>query len=389
MKQEVSSYLFTFKDTLYELSKYIYNNPEDSFHEYKASSYIKKILKEHNFKVTDNFLQIPTSFYAEFGSGHPKICYLCEYDAVQGSNHAAGHNLISAMSIGAGISLSKIIGKLKGTVVIIGCPGELVGSSKVTMAKQGIFDDIDTVLMAHPDTVTAESGMSLAVLPISIKFKGENGFSYLKSDGYSPLDANIFTFTGLNLLMKGFTKDICIDGVINNGGLTHALSSDETEARFFIRASTMKSALLVENKIRELVNTASLLTGMKSNISLYELPYEELISNPTLSRIFSHNLKECGIIDCVGVKNTDAGLSIGTVSHKVPCIHPYISIVEDSKLSNTSNEFQKACISDYAHEISLKTAQALALTGIDLLMNETLLSEIKSEFFKSQESLTK
>jgi Metal-dependent amidase/aminoacylase/carboxypeptidase len=95
MKQEIITYLSTIKQQLFDLSKYIYDNPEHSFNEYKSSKYIINILRQNNFNITENFLNIPTAFFAQYGSGHPKICYICEYDAVENKGHINGHNLIS------------------------------------------------------------------------------------------------------------------------------------------------------------------------------------------------------------------------------------------------------------------------------------------------------
>ena len=46
------------------------------------------------------------------------------------------------------------------------------------MVRQGVFDDIDAVLVAHPDIVTSESGSSSAIVPMEVKFSSSNGFSF-------------------------------------------------------------------------------------------------------------------------------------------------------------------------------------------------------------------
>ncbi|BDR79800.1 hypothetical protein [Clostridium tetani] len=64
MKQYIKSYINTIDNDLYNISKYIYENPESSFNEYKACNYLTNILKQNNFKVKDNFIDISTSFFA-------------------------------------------------------------------------------------------------------------------------------------------------------------------------------------------------------------------------------------------------------------------------------------------------------------------------------------
>lgn len=157
MKQKIISYLSTIKNELSDISKYIYENPEESFHEYKSYNYLTKILKKHNFHVTEKYIDIPTAFSAQFGKGHPKLCFICEYDAVHDLGHIYGYNASSAICTGAALGLSEVIPLTGGSVIVIGCPGEIAGSSKITMANQGVFEDIDALLSSQPNTLSAVS----------------------------------------------------------------------------------------------------------------------------------------------------------------------------------------------------------------------------------------
>jgi amidohydrolase len=387
MKQEIITYLSTVKDTLCNISKYIYDNPEESFHEYKAVKCIKDILIDNNFRVSENFIDIPTSFYAEYGSGHPKICYICEYDEVKGKGHITGHNLMATMSLGAALSLSKVIDKLQGSIIVIGCPGEYLGSSKLTMVKQGVFNDIDVVLTAHPHVSTCDNSTSPAILPICIKYTGKSPCNSLSDTSYSALDAFIFTITGLNQITKKFSKDISLEGITVNGGNTSSVLSNNFESRFCISAKSIKSAQQAEIKINELVNSISSLMDIDGKVSYYEFPYESLLINKTLSRIFSHNLKEQGIIDNEGTQEIQTGLSLGNVSHIVPCLHHYISICEDKNIQYCSEDFGKSTITQYAFDRMLQTAEALAITGLDILLKEELLNEVRNEFYSNNPNI--
>ncbi|ETJ24981.1 Amidohydrolase, partial [human gut metagenome] len=77
---------------------------------------------------------------------------------------------------------------------------------------------------------------------------------------------------------------------------------------------------------------------------------KELITNRTLNRLFSHNLKENGIIHINPPKDIYAGLSIGDVSHTVPSIHPYISVLseENQNIKYGSLEFAQNTTSEFA-----------------------------------------
>lgn len=382
MKQKMICYLEKNKDDIKKLNDYLYNNPEESYNEYNSYNYICNFLIDHEFTVKKEFLDLKTSFYAFKGNGYPKICFLCEYDAVPGDGHLTGHNLLTSTSIAAALTLSSVIEKIGGTIILIGCPGEYLGGTKSVMVKQGVFDDIDVVLVAHPDTITSESGSSSAIIPLSIKFIGHSGLSFLNKGSYTSLDGILLTFNILNSLLKGFPEDVEVNSILSNGGFTPLLLPLESEAKFYIRAKEMDIAKIAESKLREIAIYVSKLIRVQYSFSLYEPENEELITNRTLNRLFSHNLKENGIINISGPRDIYSGLSLGIVSKKVPCIHPYISIVTDDSIRYGTKEFANATISDYAFDEAMKAALSLSFTGYDIILNENLLSEVKNEFYK-------
>jgi len=382
MKQEMISYLSTCSDDIYKLCKYLYDNPENSYMETKSCEYITEFLSKYDFDVEDNFLDIPTSFRATKGTGYPKVCFLCEYDAVPGEGHLTGHNLLTTTSISAALALGKIIDKIGGSLVVIGCPGEYLGGTKSVMVKQGVFDDIDVVLIAHPDIVTSESGSSSAIVPLNVKFIGNSGLSFLNKGEYTSLDGILLTFNILNSLLKGFPEDVEVNSILSKGGSTPLLLPLESEAKFYIRSKEMDISRIAESKLREIVIYVSKLIRVQYSISLYEPENEELITNRVLNRLFSHNLKENGIINIEAPRDIYAGLSLGVVSKVVPCIHPYFSIIPHSNTEYGSKEFAEATISKYAINQSIKAALSLAFTGYDIITKETLLTEVKEEFYK-------
>lgn len=383
MRKNIISFLSSCSDDIKNLCTYLYDNPEVSYHEFKASKYICNVLNKYNFEVKTNFLDIENAFIATKGTGHPKICYLCEYDAIENEGHITGHNLVSTMSVAATLALGNVIDKIGGSVILIGCPGEYLGGTKCTMVKQGIFDDIDVVMLAHPDISTCESGSSSSIIPLGLKFESENKLTFLNKNSYSSLDGVLLTLNILNSIKKGFPDNLEINSIISNGGYTTLLLPSNSELKFCIRASDTKTANYAYDKIRKIANYVSKLIDIPNTFFLYESPSRELITNRTLNRLFSHNLKENGIININTAKDIYAGLSIGDVSHKVPCIHPYISITDDNAIKYGTLDFANATISPFALKQCHIAAASLALTGIDLIENKTLLNEVKTEFFNN------
>lgn len=274
MKQEIISYMSTIKDLGCEISKFIYDNPEKDYVETKCSNFLCDILSGLNFKVEKNYMDIPNSFVATSGNGHPKACFICQFGTSQ-ETHTHGINLVSSIAILSAAGLSKVLDSISGKVIVLGCSGALTCDSIVTMFKQEALDDIDFISLVQPNTVNSEKVSSPTVFP-----------------------------------------------------------------------------------------------------------YESFNSNPTIARLFAHNLKENGIIDIIDNHPISTGTGLGIVSTKIPCIYPLISIVQDKNITFPSEEFGRLTLTDYAQDKVMKASQSLAFTALDLFEKQDLLMEAKCETSK-------
>jgi len=379
MKQEIISYISSIKNDIYNLSKYLYDNPETSYKEYKACSYIINLLKNHNFKVQENYCNIPTSFYAEYGSGHPKICYICKYTATDNVGHIFGNNVNASISTAAALGLSKVMSKSGGTVILLGCPGGYSNGAELTLTKEKCFEDMDIIIAPHSDINNAESGTSMATIPIKIKYKQDINGKNEKLANFSSLDFYLFIFNVLSQLLKNLNNSCFMDNISINNASCCPNSTSKSEARIYLTANKLPEAKLLEQTIMDFTKFMSNTMNMTADISLFELPSQELLTNKSLSRIFTHNLKECGIINISPCKNAIYGLGIGSISHITPCIYPSIAITENSKVCCPSQEFALETQSDLCKNNTIKAAMALAITGLDIIENQNLLKEITVE----------
>lgn len=376
MKQEIISYISSIKDDIYNLSNYLYSNPETNYKEFKGCSYIINMLKSHNFKIKENYCNIPTSFYAQYGNGHPKICYICKYTSTEKLGHVFGNNVNASISIAAALGLSKVISKSGGSVIVLGCPGEYSNGSELALTKEQCFEDIDVIIAPHCDINNAESGTSMAIIPLKIKYHQNDNND---NNNFSSLDAYLFILNSLNQLLKGLNTSCSIDNISINNASSCNNSFFQTEAKFYLKADTLSEAKVFEKTIVELIHSMSQLMNITEEISLFELPSQELSTNKSLSRIFAHNLKECGIIDIDCCKNSAYGLGLGSISHTTPSIYPSISITENSLINCPSPEFALETQTNFCKNSMIKSANALAITGLDIIERQDLLKEITLE----------
>ena len=375
MKKKIYNEGQLIRQRLCEMSDYIYNNPELGNEEYKAVEALTTFLKEHNFKIESPIADMDTAFKATFDSGKPgmTIGYLCEYDALPKIGHGCGHNMIGVMSAGAGVALSKVLHEIGGKVIVYGTPAEETNGGKVILAEAGVFDELDAAMIVHPDGETRASGSSSALYPIRFIYKGKTAHAAsCPEKGINALNSVIQLFNGIDALRQHVTPDVRMHGIITKGGVAANIVPDEAIADFYFRASTKERVTEVVEKVKKIAEGAALMTGATLEMERYELPYDDLNTNETLSEMFNNNLRELGITDIKEAKATGGSSDIGNVSHVAPTIHPYIGIT-DCPMVGHSVEMAKATTTSKAHDRLLIAALAMAYTGHDVIVrNESL-----------------
>ena len=363
------------KERLAEISDYIYNNPELGYEEYKAVEALTTFLKDHDFKIEAPIADMATAFKATFDSGKPgmTIGYLCEYDALPKIGHGCGHNMIGVMSAGAGVVLSKVLHEIGGKVIVYGTPAEETNGGKVILAEAGVFDELDAAMIVHPDGETRASGSSSALYPIRFIYKGKTAHAAsCPEKGINALNSVIQLFNGIDALRQHVTPDVRMHGIITKGGVAANIVPDEAIADFYFRASTKERVTEVVEKVKKIAEGAALMTGATLEMERYELPYDDLNTNETLSEMFNSNLRELGITDIKEAKSTGGSSDIGNVSYVAPTIHPYIGIT-DCPMVGHSVEMANATTTSKAHDRLLIAALAMAYTGHDVIVrNESL-----------------
>jgi amidohydrolase len=386
MKNQLKTHLETVQTRLWEISDHLYHNPELGDQEYESMELLVQFLEHHQFTVEKGIVGRPTAFKAVYDSQKegPTIAYLSEYDALPGVGHGCGHNLIGTMSAGAGVLLSKVVDEIGGRVVVLGTPAEETNGGKVPMAEQGIFDEIDAAMILHPADESYESGDSLAMDAIQFDFRGQTSHAAASPEkGINALDAVLQLFNGINALRQHVTSDVRIHGIIKEGGVAANIVPDKAVAQFYVRAKDRTYLNEVVEKVKNIAEGASLMTGAELYISNYELSYDNMITNQTLSQLFTENLVATGVKEVKKAKQTYGSIDMGNVSQVVPAIHPYIGLDSPGLIAHTK-EFADLTITENSHHILSKGALALASTGFDLITNHELVESMKQEFYQTK-----
>ncbi|ULT55578.1 M20 family metallopeptidase [Neobacillus drentensis] len=382
MKELLKNNLETIQNRLWEINDILYHHPELGDQEYESMNLLVELLEQHQFSVEKGIVGRPTAFKAVYDSKKegPTIAYLSEYDALPEVGHGCGHNMIGTMSAGAGVLLSKVVDEIGGRVVVLGTPAEETNGAKVPMAEQGVFDDIDAAMIVHPGDVSYESGESLAMDAIQFDFRGRTSHAAASPEkGINALDAVIQLFNGINALRQHVTSDVRIHGIIKEGGVAANIVPDKAVAQFYIRAKDRSYLNELVQKVINVAKGAASMTGAEVHIDNYELSYDNMVTNQTLSQLFTSNLLTTGVKQVEKAKDSYGSIDMGNVSHVVPAIHPYIGLDSPGLVAHT-REFADLTITDNSHQILSRGALALALTGYDLITNKDVFEKMKNEF---------
>jgi amidohydrolase len=362
-----------------ELSLKIHQYPELSFQEYQAQKWLIAPLEEAGFQIEKGLSSLETSFRATWDNGEgPTIAFLAEYDALPKIGHACGHNIIGTSAVGAALALKDAVPDLPGKILVIGTPAEEEGGGKILMANDGVFDDVDAAMLCHPNKKTWVLRGGLACVDATIQFFGKQAHaSSAPEKGISALEALITSYNSINALRQFFTDDVRISGIITHGGEATNVVPDFTEAKFLMRAATVKGLEKVRQKIYHAVNHATEAMGATCKIT-EGLIYAERNNNLALAEIFQRNLESMGIE--VSDPPTLGGLGssdIGNVGQVTATIHPYIQI---GNASTHTPEFAALAGSEDGMKGLIQAIKALAMTAYDLIDNPASLQQVRKEF---------
>jgi amidohydrolase len=137
---------------LLDYRRYIHRNPELSFEEFETAKFISQTLDDIGVK---NFSLTETGVVGLIGEGDNCVALRADMDALpilegtglefqsekHGIMHACGHDMHTAMLLGAAKILKKHESKLNGTVKLIFQPGEeLIPGGAYQMIKAGVLD---------------------------------------------------------------------------------------------------------------------------------------------------------------------------------------------------------------------------------------------------------
>ncbi len=386
IKEEIRDKIKSELDDVFEITRYLYENPETGYGEVKACARLCEAFEGYGFEVERNFCDLSTAFRAVYDSGKkgPVIGFCAEYDALPEIGHGCGHNLICTIALLGAAGLRAVLPEIGGKIVVYGTPAEETSGAKVPMAERGVFREADIILMAHPASLSEESGESYAMTALQFQYFGKAAHAAAAPEkGINALDSVIHLFNGINA-MRQHTPGVLYHGIISSGGAAPNIVPDFAEARFYIRARKKSIVAAAEQRVREIAKGAAMMTGARLEISNFELSYDDLLTNQTLNRVVIANQTALG--DIVQKASDGHGsLDLGNVSYQAPCVHAWIGFGDPSLVVHT-REFADRTVCAQGKALLLTGACTLAYSACDVILQPDLLDAIKKEFREAVKS---
>ncbi|MBC7369591.1 MAG: amidohydrolase [Undibacterium sp.] len=411
----------------------IWDYAEVGYHETKSSALLQEHFKKEGFKVDVGVAAIPTAFIASYGSGHPIIGILGEFDALPGvaqeavpelkpipgqvAGHACGHHLFGTASMEAAVAVKNwmIATGQKGTIRFYGTPAEEGGSGKVYMVRAGLFDDVDTVLQWHAgDRNEVRMGSTLANKSGKFRFHGVASHAAAAPErGRSALDGVESMDYMVNMMREHVPETTRIHYVITHGGEAPNVVPAFAEVYYYVRSPSRDIVKDVWSRVEKAANGAALGTGTTVDWEITGGAYE-LLSNETLGRVMHKNLEAVGGVNYTPAEKAFAEKIGRTLPGGKPAVLELASMVAPfSNFSSVGNASTDAADVSWtvptmglvaatwvpgtpAHSwqavaaggtgIGLKgmqvAAKTLALTATDLFTQPEVVAQAKAEFLK-------
>ena len=275
-----------FEQQFEAISDQIWDFAETRYQEYRSSALQADFLESQGFRITQNPGGIATAFSASFGSGHPVIGLLGEYDALPRMNqtanacerqadrpgaagHGCGHNLLGTGTMEAACLIKNWLEEksLSGTVIYYGCPAEEGGAGKAFLTRSGCFDGLDFALAWHPGSKTGLIKEALANIRVIFDFTGKSAHAAAHPElGRSALDACELMNVGVNYPASAT--------------LLYAL-----------RAPQSSYVAELYDRVTDVAKGAALMTGTKVSYRTVSA-YADLLSAPAMEMLMMKAMQE-------------------------------------------------------------------------------------------------
>ncbi|KAG0365261.1 hypothetical protein BGZ54_006699 [Gamsiella multidivaricata] len=362
----------------------ILDSAELGLHEFKSHAWLTEYLTRKGFTVEQGKSGLETAFIARAGDDSGA------YDALPGIGHACGHNLIAISGVATALALRAVIEQfhLPAQIKLFGTPSEERDAGKVTMLNAGDFEGVDICMMLHGANADVIYTPFLALDTATVEFFGKASHaSTTPWEGINALDAAMEVYTNIGLMRQQMRQDQRVHGIVLNGGQAPNIIPEYTKSAYTVRAPRSAQVQELKARVEKIFEAAARSTGCTMKME-WGTHLKDILTNEPLAIKFEQIMHSLGL-KYASKDEQQSKLSgstdMGNLTYAMPGIHPMFNItnlngVDEKSFGLHTKEFATAAARPMGHTATLRASKALALTGIECILDPVFLQQVKDDF---------
>lgn len=291
LNKHIGAWYEAYGQEVKDLAKQLWELSETALEEYESCRITAAFMEKHGFHA-DTFnccdsTKPANTVVASWGSGHPVIGIIGEYDALpgigqevkpypapkEGNGHGCGHNLMAPACGSAALALKAAMEAegLPGTIKFFACPAEETVEGKMHMARDGVFEGLDCCLAWHPKycDLQVRENIQNSLTNMKVEFFGRAAHAAsVPFDGRSALDACELMNVGVNYLREHVDPTTRMHYSYLSAGEKPNVVPKYAALHYFLRTKDLKSNYELLERVKKVAAGAAMMTETEYKVTV-------------------------------------------------------------------------------------------------------------------------
>ena len=291
LNQHIQAWYDAYGQEVKDLAVKLWELAETALEEYESCKLTAAFMEKHGFSVETfnccDSTKPANTVVATWGSGHPVIGFIGEYDALpgigqelkpypaprEGNGQGCGHNLMAPSCGSAALALKAAMEAegLSGTVKFFACPAEETVEGKMHMARDGVFDGLDCCMAWHPKycDLQVRENIQNSLTNMKVEFFGRSAHAAsVPFDGRSALDACELMNVGINYLREHVDPTTRMHYSYLSAGEKPNVVPRYAALHYFLRTKDLKSNYELLERVKKVAGGAAMMTETECKITV-------------------------------------------------------------------------------------------------------------------------